>query len=219
MNLQNLSSGVEFYMVDCYHQKIFVHSSKSKVLCGYSKKTLEEEGLGFYNLIFKSDDIQWLKKMYEKASDLFYTFPLSARKKIEIFYDLPVIKKNGEELLVHHKVVPFQFCEDGNAWLVGCFASLSVSKESRIAYLVSRKTGVWFEFCEDGFVSMRNFEIAQEDEKILKMMLQNKSDKEIAMELDIPQTTFSSRKQRLMDKLNVSSLAGLIHQAHLLGVI
>jgi len=113
----------KYYMVDYFRKKVIVDSSSSPVLCGYPKELLDEEGFDFFKRILPPTEMDWLKNVIQEFYPVFFATPVESRKSLVLSYELTFITVKHEELVLHHKIVPFQLCDNGNLWLSLCSVS------------------------------------------------------------------------------------------------
>ena len=228
LNSFNQMLNGQFYIVDYYRQKVIVNSSYAPILCGYSKEIVDEEGFDFYSRILNHEEWEWIKQMNAAAFGFCFQLPDEDRKKMEVSYDLAVKTKDHKNLILHHKVMPYQLCKNGNVWLGLCYAMASTSKKmTNKAVIIHKKTGKKYDFIDGGFTSSNDGLVTPEEIQVLKWMAQGLPDKHICSllntELKIDSGTslnaFNARKRRLFRKLEAGNSAAAVHKAHLLGLI
>lgn len=220
LNLFNLACSGEYYMVDFFVQKLIVGSPNAMILCGHSKNVLEKDGFCFFDRILKKEEYSWVNQMSIAAYEVFFRYPISQRTKFVTIYDMVVTTTNGEELILHHKTVPYELCRNGNLWLMLCHVTISASKSKKyIAFSTNTETGNSYTFTKDKFVLSDSPNITKEDMYILKYMVKGLPDKQICSLLDISLSTFKSKKRCFFEKLDVRTSASAVHRAHLLGLI
>ena len=209
-----------FYVGDHYHKKLIVESPKSLILCGYPKKMAEEEGFDFYRRILKEDEHDWILQMNEAAYGFLFNRPLHQRKDWITSYDLTFVMADGTEVVLHHKVTPYQLCRNGNMWLGLCHVIASSSrKNSRQAAFFNSKTGEKYSFIDGEFVLFDSDLISQEDVQMLRYITKGYTNAQMCEAFQIALTVFKAKKQRLFDKLGATNSASAVHKANLLGII
>jgi len=218
----------QFYMVDYYRRKIIVSSPYAPILCGYPKSLMEKEGFDFFNRILKQEEKEWIHQMNIATFEICFQLPIEERKKYEVFYDLTVETRNNKNVVLHHKVIPYKLCGNGNVWLGLCFAMISTFERMKNkASIINRETGRKYDFINGSFILSNAPPITPEEIQILKWMVMGLPDKhmcsllnnEMDNETCISLNTFNARKRRLFKKLEISTSAGAVHKAHLMGLI
>ncbi|MCL2683131.1 MAG: LuxR C-terminal-related transcriptional regulator [Bacteroidales bacterium] len=216
----NLACSGEFYMVDYYREKIFVSSPSALILCGHSKESMVQEGFGFYYYILKKNEWAWIMQMNEAAYETVFCFPEHQRINCVVSYDLTIQTINANELILHHKVVPYKLCNNGNVWLALCHVTRSSAKKMQgTAHITNMTTGEQYDFVEDEFVLSKIEVLSNDETQILEWMVKDISPEQICDLLNISISNFKRRRQTIYKKLGVNTPAGAIHKAHLMGVI
>ena len=209
-----------FYMLDYYRKKIIVDSPTSPILCGFPKSQADKEGFDFFQQTLSDEEWKWLSRVNIKCYQIFFKHSELDRKNLVFSYDLTMTTVKKKKIVLHHKLVPYKLCRNGNLWLGLCHVSLSPHQESGHPTIFNRKTGERYDFIDDKFVKTLNFCLTGEELMILEWMIKGLSDKLICERLDnMPITNFKRRKRILYNKLEASTSAEAIHKAHLMGVI
>ncbi|MCL2412549.1 MAG: helix-turn-helix transcriptional regulator [Bacteroidales bacterium] len=220
LSLFNLACSGEYYIVDWFFQKFIVGSPNAMILCGHPKNVLEKDGFSFFNRILKKNEHYWLNQINTAAYDIFFRYPISQRTKFIAIYDMVVTTTIGEELILHHKIVPYELCKNGNLWLMLCHVTVSSSKNKKYtASFTNTETGNRYTFIKNKFVSCDSPSVTEEDMYILKQMIKGLPDKQICLLLNISLSSFKSKKRCFFEKLDVRTSASAVHKAHLLGLI
>ena len=218
----------QFYIVDYYRQKIIVSSPYAPILCGYPRNIAEKEGFGFFSRILKQEELGWIQQMNASTFNFCFQQPIDERESFEVSYDLTVETRDGKSRVLHHKVMPYQLCKNGNVWLGLCYAMASASERmTNKAVIIHKKTGKKYDFIDGGFTSSNDGLVTPEEIQVLKWMAQGLPDKHICSLLNdevdtdrcISLNTFNARKRRLFKKLEVGNSAAAVHKAHLMGLI
>jgi len=217
----NRACSGDFYIADYYHKKFIIDSPYSLFLCGYSKEFVAEQGFAFFGTILKKENLNWIMQMNRVGYKTLFRLPVHQRTKAIISYDLAVITADGEDLILHHKVVPYQLCKNGNMWLGLCHVSVSSSKTaSDQAIFFNAETGERYNLIGGEFELSDTKPITKEDMQILRCLIKGFADKQTISQLgDITLSAFKTKKQRLFEKLDVNTSTEAIHKAHLMGII
>ena len=209
-----------YYITDYYHEKFVIDTPSSLILCGHSKEIAEQEGFGFLSRILKPAELEWIHKMNAAGYKTLFRYPPTKRLKSVIFYDLTVRTADGEEFILHHKVIPYKLCRNGNMWLGLCYATISSSKkmEGRATFYNS-ETGERYTLIDDEFVLSDTEPITPDDVQILKGMIKEMPTKVLASLMKMSESNLNRKKRLLYTKLNASTGVNAIHNAHVLGII
>jgi DNA-binding CsgD family transcriptional regulator len=209
-----------FYMVNYYEQKLIVGTSNASTFCGYPKDMIEKEGFDFYKRILKKNELIWLEKMNAEAYNVFFNFREPERQNLEFNYDLIVETVSKDSVVLHHRLVPYKLCENGNMWLGLCFVSLSPYLLSSCqAHIVNQQTSETYDFIDNKFVLSDVKALTLEEISILNYLTKDMMTKQIVDLLDISESTIMRKKNIIFDKLGVKSSYAAIHKAAKLGII
>ncbi|MDR0438102.1 MAG: LuxR C-terminal-related transcriptional regulator [Bacteroidales bacterium] len=216
----NLACSGEFYMVDYFREKIFVNSPSSLILCGHPKELMEQKGFGFYYHILKKDEWGWIMQMNAAAYKTVFNFSEHQRINCVVSYDLTLQTINDNELVLHHKVVPYKLCNNGNVWLALCHVTRSSAKQVQgVAHITNMTTGARYDFIKNKFALSKIEVLSNEETQILEWMVKDISPEQICGLLAVSISNFKRRRQNIYKKLGVNTPAGAIHKAHLMGII
>ena len=213
------TSGSDFLIVDYHKQKIISGSSSIPVLCGFSKEYMEKAWLDIYPHVLSTEELEWFTLMNMDAQKVFYSYPESKRKSLVFIYDLEIRAANQKSFILHHRLVPYQLCKNGNLWLGLCFVTVSFRKISNGASIVNFETGEKYNFVDHVFQLSEAEALTQDDLKILEWMSNDMSTIQISSMLQISESSLMRKKRKLYDKLGVNTSAGAIHKAHIMGLI
>jgi hypothetical protein len=210
-----------FYMADYCHEKFIVDSPYSLILCGHPRSKIEEMGFRFFDLILKEEELEWIHKMNVAGYKTLFRYPPSKRLTSIISYDFTVKMANGEELILHHKVIPYKLCKNGNMWLALCYTALSSAKKpSERAVFYNTKTGDRYDLIDGEFVLADIDFVSPLEVQILKWMSKDYKDYEMASLIEnMTLGNFKRKKKELIKKLGAKASAGAVHNAHLMGII
>jgi len=210
----------EFYVMDYARQKLILEDLPTPISVGYSRKLVQSEGLNFYRRILKKNELEWLHRLNKAAHDVFHSCPEHQRKKIEFYYSLNTETINQRELVLYHKLVPYQLCLNGNMWLGLCASSLSPFQDTYgKAVIVNIEAKKKYNFDGKEFKLSKDIVLSQEELNILKWMVNDFSAKEMCDLLMISRTHFFRKTQQLYKKLDAKSPTGAVHKAHLMKII
>ena len=122
------------YIIDYYKKSIVYASEALAALCGEPVSKIQDFGYNIYIEHVSHNELEVLKELYKKGSDLFYTFPVSERMDYSIQYDFHIT--NGKKAyLIHHTMTPLKLTNDGKIWLTLCTISLPSDTEREILAL------------------------------------------------------------------------------------
>jgi DNA-binding CsgD family transcriptional regulator len=214
----NQLNGANFYIMDYHKQRIIVDSPSSLILCGYPKELVEQEGFDFFKRILNTEECTWIAQANNASYSVFFDTHLKNRKKLLLFYDLIFNTADKREIILHHRVVPYQLCKNGNLWMSLCSTTLSNQKKSRRAFLFNTKTGDRYQFDHSRFVHSDGF-LSEKELKILKWLAKGLTAEKMSLLLNVSIVTIKRKKKGLYKKLGVSTALEAVHRASVAGYI
>jgi DNA-binding CsgD family transcriptional regulator len=214
----NQVGGRNFYIMDYYRKKVIVDSPFSPILCGYSKEILDKEGFDFFKRILDTEEWLWLAKVNRASYSVFFDTPLKTRKKTVLSYELAFITADNNKIILHHKLLPYQLCANGNVWLSLCSVTTSGKKESKHSAFVNNQTGERHLFVDNKFKKNSAIILTTEERLILEWMIKGFTVERMALLLEISDTFLKQKRSKLYKKLDVSCATEAVHWAHLEGI-
>jgi len=219
LNAFNHAGGNNFYFLDYFRKKFIVDSPSSLILCGHSKALADEKGFDFFQYILSDTEWIWLNRVNLEGYQFFFNYDKNRRKDLLLSYDLAVLTAKSKEFILHHHLVPYKLCKNGNVWLGLCNAWASDQKKANPT-IIDRKTGEQYNFVDNKFVKSDTLSITERETMILNWMVQGLPDKEMSSLLESSSVAnFKREKRILFDKLEACTSATAIHRAHLRGII
>jgi DNA-binding CsgD family transcriptional regulator len=209
-----------FYMVDYHKQKLIIGTSTVSTLCGYPKDVIKKEGFDFYKRILKKNELKWLSQMNAEAYNIFFNYSEPERQSLEFNYDLLAETINKQHVVLHHRLVPYKLCENGNMWLGLCFViPSSFSTLSSKANIVNFKTGETYNFMDGRFVRSDIRALTPDEIAILNYLAKDMLTKQIAILLQVSESTVIRKKQDIFEKLGVRTSIAAVHKATKMRII
>jgi DNA-binding CsgD family transcriptional regulator len=218
----NRLTGSDFYMRDYFRRKMIIDSPASSILCGYSKKLAEQEGLLFFIRLFGDDQSEIEAEVCRERAfyNFLCTYPIEQRRNLIYCCDFAAIGVDGSKTVLYHQITPFQLDKNGNPWLMLCSCSVSSYKDKTSrTVIVDKSNGRRFDLIDGKYVLSDSPNLSKREVMVLKWMVKNLAAKQICDILNIPEYTLKRIKQRIYAKLSVNNAGGAIHKAHLMGII
>jgi DNA-binding CsgD family transcriptional regulator len=220
LGLFNRACDGSFYIADYYHEKMLVGDSSHSTFSGYSRTFVEKEGFEFYRRILSPSELEWFQKVHKEASKILYSYPESQRINLEFSYDLLATTINGKEMILHYKLVPFQFDKNGNMWLGLIFCTQLFSRPiGPKASIDNFETGDKYEFVNGEFVLSKIKALTNDEISILKWIATGIPCKNMCDLLNISERSLRRREQSAFAKLGADTPASAVYKATSLGII
>ena len=217
--LDRITQG-NFYMVDYRHHKIITGSSSTASICGHSKDLIGIEGFVFYKRILAGNELKWLAKVNKEAHNIFYSYPMHERQKLEFIYNLIAETTDKREVVLRHKLVPYKLCKNGNMWLGLCHVTASSFLPMFCkATIVNIQTGENYDFIDGKFILSEAKTLTPDEITILTCTAKDMPLKQICALLDISESRLKRKRLTLFNKLNVKTIAAAIYKATTLKIV
>jgi DNA-binding CsgD family transcriptional regulator len=199
---------------------MIVDSSSSTILCGYQKELAQSEGIDFFRRIMSGSRFALRAHREKDFFNIFYRYPEVYRRNFVLLSDIVLEDISHNELILHHKMVPYKLDKNGNMWLALCFCSAFPEKaEDSRSSLTNSATGERYEFMGGSFVLSDTNILDQEELLILEWMAKELSAEYICETMKISESSLKRKKQKIYTKLGVLSSNGAIRRAQIMGII
>jgi DNA-binding CsgD family transcriptional regulator len=209
-----------YYVLDYYNQKLIMGASSASTFCGYPKDAIKKKGIGFYQQILDKDELKWWAMMNEEAFNVFFDYPESQRENLKFTYDLIAETITQQKVVLHHRLIPYKLCENGNMWLGLFFVSESASLPlSHKANISNFETGEAYNFINSKFIHCDVKILTPDEITILEYLAKDMQSKEIYNLLKISESALMRTKKQIFTKLGVKTATGAIHKAHLMRLV
>ena len=209
-----------FYMVDFRHHKVIIGSPSTPSISGHSKDLIGMEGIDFYKRILAESELKWLAKMHKEAHNIFYSYPVQERQKLEFTYNLIAETTDKREVVLCHKLVPYKLCKNGNMWLGLChITSSSFLPVFCKAAIVNIQTGENYDFIDGKFILSETKTLTPDEITILTCTAKDMPIKQICAQLNISESRLKRKRLVLFSKLNVKTIAAAVYKATALKIV
>jgi DNA-binding CsgD family transcriptional regulator len=216
----NRTNKGSYCMMNYEKQKIITGISSISTIGGYSKEFVKKAGLKFYFEILDENEQKWLTLLNMEAQKVLYQYSESDRLNLEFNYDLIAKKITGEKILVHHRLIPYELCNNGNMWLaLCCVTEKPLLLKAVRATIVHINTGRKHEYIDNTFVKSPNNDLTEEEIEILKCLAKGMQLKQISDSLKIPQRSVERKGKNILDKLDVLTYPAATCKAVEIGLI
>lgn len=196
------------YIIDYYKKSIVYASEALAALCGEPVSKIQDFGYNIYIEHVSHNELEVLKELYKKGSDLFYTFPVSERMDYSIQYDFHIT--NGKKAyLIHHTMTPLKLTNDGKIWLTLCTISLPSINTSGKCLIKKEgdRTYYQYNFGSHKWEKKTSNVLSDTEREILALSAQGYVMADIANIMCKSIDTIKTCKRNLFAKLGVKNIA------------
>ncbi|MDR1950609.1 MAG: hypothetical protein LBP96_00085 [Bacteroidales bacterium] len=214
LGMIGLPSDGNFFMMDFYHKKVIMGSPCFSTVCGWSKDAIEEGCFDFFYQALEKSEVQWLDQLTTEVHKLLYKYPETNRKQIEFYYDLTLKTPDDHEILLHHKLVPFRFDDNGNMWLALVYTTPKrYSQNVGKATAINVETGEKYVFRDGTFHLSKIKKLTKPEIDVLLHISASLTVEKICEKLQITNHAFKKRLKTIRKKLQAKTTYEAIYKA------
>lgn len=192
-----------------YQKKTFEYiSDNSLFLCGYTAQEAKEMGFKFYLQCISQPDLDFLSRMDILISEFFNKIPLEDRKHYTISCDFHLTCVEGKSILIHHKLTPLNWTDDGNIWEAMCVVSLSNRKNSGNVKIYKEGASLIHKYDLDNefWIKCDRINLTNREKEILQFSNRGYNINEIAEASFISPDTVKYHRKKIFEKLDVDNI-------------
>lgn len=199
-----------FYIIDSLNKKfVYVHEN-ALFLCGLSPREFMDLGYSFYVRYVHPEDLPLLFEVNEIG---FSGYQKLSKENLEediyISYDFR-IKSGNIYLPIHHTLIPLVKNSKQQIELALCKVSLTDQKNiGLITARLGNKTLLWNKE-KKNWEEYLQIQLNNKDREIICLSSQGYTEKELAEQLQISESSIKKRKKILFQKLNVTNMSEAI---------
>lgn len=203
------------YIID-HQKKVFDYVSDNPLfLCGYSVHEVQKMGFDFYTQCIPDQDRNMLIKIAEAGFHFLYTIPMEERIQYTLACDFHLKHRQIPLLLIHHEITPLCLTTAGKLWKSICIVSLSTAYQmgnSKIFKLNS--TSIWrYDLNHNTWKTEIKPKLSPRELEILQYAIRGYKIHEIASCLYLTSDTIKFHRKKILEKLQVHSIAEAIRFA------
>lgn len=203
------------YFVDYVRKEFLYISSNPLFLCGYTVKEVKSFGFDYYQKVVPKEDLQMLLDASKSAGIFYYKLPINLRVYFCIHADFGLRHRNGQTILINHKMIPLKISKKGGVLLALCIVNLSNSKQAGSIYIQMLKEPLKYNYCyhKKKFIPQPSETLSEREKQVLALAVKGYSAKDIASELCISVSTVKHHKKNIFHKCNVNNMSEAIYYA------
>lgn len=199
-------------------EHIFVSDNYSRML-GYDLSKIAKQGNAFFDSKVHPDDFLVNLRSGIALLRFIYTVPVNERKDYKLVTEYRVKNARGKYIRIIEQQQVLELDKQGNIWVALSTVDISPDQDLNLgvkAQIFNFRTGeiIAFPVSRD-----KNEKVLTKREKqVLELIKSGMLSKEIAEELYISVHTVNTHRQRILEKLNVSSSIEAIQYLSSLGI-
>ena len=202
------------YIVDCCRKNILFASGNFQHLCGMTSDEFKENSNKMYFDSIPEEEQAILVEVVGQALKLLYSLPEDIREDLVLSYFFSMVN-NSRRRLIHHKITPLAFSNDGKIWLALC--TISMSSNKKLGNITLRKYGdsdyFYYSLNKHIWYHKEGLALSEMEHDILMLSSQGYTIKEIASMLCKSEDSIKIYKRVLFAKLGVKSITEAVFAA------
>lgn len=203
------------YVID-YEKMAFEYVSENPLfLCGYSPEEVLNLGYAFYFKNVLEKDLELLNLINEAGFDFFKKLPGDEKKQYSITYDFHLVNKDGEHILINHKLSPLFLTSEEKMWKAMCIVSISHHKNAgNICIYKQGSDEIWELDIENNvWRKSEKPKLTKRETEILRLHAQGLTINQIAERIFIAPDTVKYYRRRIFERLDVTNIVEALSYA------
>ncbi|MCL2683514.1 MAG: LuxR C-terminal-related transcriptional regulator [Bacteroidales bacterium] len=210
------------FLIDYKKHKIFVSEVQRYSIAGGLNELMKKEDVAnLYNDILLDSEKEWLFKMIEEAFKIFRKYnKLGIGTELELSYDVKGKSVHDREVVLHYRLIPYQYDDNGNLWLAFCIiTTLPLTHKTAKASIECLKTCERYDFIDNEFVLSDYRPFTRIEIAILGYLADGYMLKQIADKIGMSLRFVEQRKKDVLEKLGATTQAAAVYKAMNMGLI
>jgi len=203
------------YIID-HQNKVFDYVSDNPLFCcGYTPQEVKAMGFDFYNHCVPDDEQDLLHQVTKAGFSFFSSIPLAERKKYTLSFDIHLQHRLTHPFLIHQEMTPLCLKKTGELWRSICLVSLSTAHQagnSTIFKIGSQQSWVYHSKQKTWEMKAKP-RLSSRELEVLQYSIRGYSIQEIASLLCLTSDTIKFHRRKILDKLQVKTIAEAIRFA------
>lgn len=172
-------------------------------------------GFDFYNRCILVQEREILTQIAKAGFSFFTSLPIEERKNYTLSFDIHLIHQLKHTTLIHHEMTPLLLTATGKLWKSICIVSLSTASQSGnikifkvnspILWMYTLERAIWEEQTKP--------KLSHRELEIIQYAFQGYTIQEIAALLYLSTDTIKFHRRKVLEKLQVSTIAKAIRFA------
>jgi DNA-binding CsgD family transcriptional regulator len=207
-------------LFDLFRREHVFFSPKFGIILGWDMTRAEKEGTAYTNSRIHPDDLLLLTEAGTHFTSLVFSLSPNARRDYKMYCDYRIIGGDGQSVRVLEQQSVLESDVRGNVWLALSALDLSPYGDTETPVrcrMVNSRTRDLYLFPPPG--SKEKDLLTMREKEILSLISKGLISREIADLLYISVNTVNTHRQRIIERLDVSSTSEAIRYAMELGIL
>jgi len=212
---------LDLCMFDFQENRIIIGNLTGHTIAGLPIETIRKEGVNIYGRILSDGEMELAKNIMNEAYKFFTKCDdLATRMELVFSWSLQVNTRNGREITLNHRLVPYKLDDNGDLWLALCsISTLPLTYKITKACIDCVKTGERYDYIDGKFIRSQHKYLTEEELSILGYLADGLAIKQISVKMGLCQRMIERKKKEALDKLGAHTQAAAVYRAIRMGLI
>lgn len=190
-------------------------SDNALFLCGYTAAEVLQMGYSFYFNNVPAEDLHLLNALNEAGFGFFDKLPPNERKLYTITYDFNLLNKDGQHVLINHKLTPLFLTSEQKMWKAMCIVSLSHNKSAGNVFIHKQGSNEKWELDTVNSIWHKTIkpQLSKRETEVLRLHAQGLTINQIAQKLFVAPDTVKYYRRCIFERLEVSNMVEALSYA------
>lgn len=196
------------YVIDYSRMGFEYVSDNPLFLCGYSAAEVLAMGYEFYFKNVPEEDLELLSVINEAGFDFYEKIEADEKKQYSITYDFHLINRDGNQILINHKLTPLFLNSEQKMWKAMCVVSMSHHQQAGNTRIYRSGSGEMWELDvkKRSWQKLEKPELTQREKEVLRLHAQGLTINQIAEKLFVAPDTVKYYRRQIFERLKVNTI-------------
>lgn len=205
---------------DILQRKYVFVRNRFRELIEYDEQVASEQGYAFFFRLMHPDDIPFVLDTSIRSIEYLQEVPPAVRKDYKTVFEFRLRNREGKYIRFIQQLVNLELDLAGNMWLILILMDVDPNQQGGkllLRTMKNMKTGQVIPFSEER--DERLSQLTKREIEILGLIAKGMASKEIAEQLFLSVNTVNNHRQRIIEKMDVSSTSEALTYAMRIGII
>lgn len=205
---------------DILQRKYVFVRNRFRGLIDYDEQAAAEQGYAFFFRLMHPEDIAFVLDTSIRSLEYLQEIPPAERKDYKTVFEFRLRNREGEYIRFIQQLVNLELDLAGNMWLILILMDVNPNQQDGkqlLRTMMNMKSGKVVPFTEER--DERQSQLTKREIEILGLIAKGMASKEIAEQLFLSVNTVNNHRQRIIEKMDVSSTSEALTYAMRIGII
>jgi DNA-binding CsgD family transcriptional regulator/PAS domain-containing protein len=205
---------------DILQRKYVFVRNRFRELIDYDEQAAAEQGYAFFFRLMPPDDIAFVLDTSIRSLEYLHEVPPAERKDYKTVFEFRLRNREGKYIRFIQQLVNLELDLAGNMWLILILMDVNPNQQGGkqlLRTMMNMKSGKVVPFTEER--DERQSQLTRREIEILGLIARGMVSKEIAEQLFLSVNTVNNHRQRIIEKMDMSSTSEALTYAMRIGII